>query len=374
MPRERRANCTRHRPASRRLPGLLAIALTSLATQLTACSHEDLDQPEPIDVSLVWGEVGSSPGQFTYPRAMAVIPGDEPRLLIVDKTARIQLFNAATGEFLGGFRTPELDLGKPTGLCVAPHPTDSSRYALYVADTHYFRVLVYELPDAIGDDPSIPREPFATFGSYGTDNGQFIYPTDVAVLHDEQGHVQRIYVGEYNGNDRVSVFDVSTGADGKPVFTFSFAIARAGVPGEDPEPVVRRPQTLIIDHKSRELLLTDACDHRIGRFTLDGKLIKWIGSPDTASRAPGTFKFPYGMALLDDRTVLVSEFENARVQQIDLETGECLGVWGRPGRGEGELSRPWAVEVIGKTAFVLDSDNDRVMAFRAPAPAAEAAR
>ncbi len=372
MDSERRASCTAPRVAPRRcISARLGIASCLLAAAHAGlgagCSDEVSGEARAIETRLVFGEVGRQPGQLTYPRAMAAVPGESPALLIVDKTARVQMFDAASGDFLGGFRMPELELGKPTGLCVATHPADPSRHALYVADTHYFRVLVYELPDAIGDDPSVPREPYATFGSYGTENGQFVYPTDVAVLHDRAGRVERVYVSEYSGNDRVSVFDVGVDDDGAPTFTFAFDIAGPGVPGEDTEPVLRRPQTLVIDHEHRELLLTDACDHRVGRFTLGGELIKWIGSLETASGAPGAFKFPYGLALLEDRTALVSEFENARIQRIDLETGECLGLWGRPGRGAGELSRPWAVEVIGTTAYVLDSDNDRVVAFRSPA-------
>ncbi len=375
MAPERRASWPRPRAASRRRrSAFLPASPLILAAALVGCGERDPSVARAIEPTLEFGEVGRQPGQLTYPRAMAVLPGEDPGLLVVDKTARVQLFDAGTGEFRGGFRMPELELGKPVGLCVAAHPTDPTRLALYVADTHYFRVAIYELPDALGDDPSVPREPFATIGSYGTDDGQFVYPTDVAVLHDESGRAQRVYVGEYSGNDRVSVFDVGVGDDGRSAFEFAFEIAGPGVPGEDPEPVLRRPQTLVIDHERRELLLTDSCNHRVGRFTLDGELIGWIGSPETASAAPGSFKFPYGLALLEDRTILVSEFENARVQRIDPETGDCLGQWGRPGRGRGELSRPWAVEVIGNTAYVLDSDNDRVVAFRSPARGVEAPR
>ena len=40
-----------------------------------------------------------------------------------------------------------------------------------------------------------------TFGDYGEELGEFIYPTDIA--RDGQG---RLWVSEYGGNDRIQVF------------------------------------------------------------------------------------------------------------------------------------------------------------------------
>ena len=81
----------------------------------------------------------------------------------------------------------------------------------------------------------------------------------------------------------------------------------------------------------------------------------------------GEFNYPYGLALMDDGSVLVSEFGASRVQRIDPATGARLGAWGRPGRGTGELACPWGVASIGDIAYVLDSMNHRVAAFR-PTP------
>ena len=58
------------------------------------------------------------------------------QLYIVDMTGRIQVFTT-DGTYIRGWRTPQIDHGKPSGLSFA---RDGN---LLVADTHYFRVLVY---------------------------------------------------------------------------------------------------------------------------------------------------------------------------------------------------------------------------------------
>ncbi|MBX3361090.1 MAG: hypothetical protein KF705_06580 [Phycisphaeraceae bacterium] len=205
----------------------------------------------------------------------------------------------------------------------------------------------------------VPRRVVAEFGSYGTGPGQFIYVTDVAVVADPALGV-RIYVSEYGGSDRVSVFDER--------FEYLFSIGEFGT-GEDPSRIeFNRPQALAIDEQAKELIVVDACNHRIGRFTLEGELIAWIGSPSTAGRKLGQFKYPYSIALLDDGTALVVEYENARIQRIDMRTGRGIKTYGKPGRGTGELVTPWSIAMVGRTAFVLDAGNNRVQAFRAPRP------
>jgi hypothetical protein len=118
----------------------------------------------------------------------------------------------------------------------------------------------------------------------------------------------------------------------------------------------QRPQSVEVDHVRRELVMTDTCTHRVGRFTLDGALITWIG--DDAEEAQ--FSNPQGLTLLEGGKALVVEFLGNQVQMVDLESGRSLGRFGRAGRGVGELASPWAVAMIGRDALVLDSGNNRV--------------
>jgi hypothetical protein len=262
---------------------------------------------------------------------------------------------------------PEFALGKPVGICVVSSPGGGGGDdTIYIPDTHYNRVMVYRPPARSGDPPTLVR----SFGSYGKDPGQFIYPTDVAVITStDRSKPDRIYVSEYGGNDRICAFDLA--ADGDPKFLFSF-----GAFGSSTDPAqieFNRPQSIAIARDAKgdptELVVTDSRNHRLGRFTLDGKLIAWIGSADTPGDALGQFRYPYGIALLGDGTALISEYGNNRVQQVDLASGRGLQVWGRPGRGDGDLATPWAITVLGDRTFVLDTGNNRLVSFPTPKPA-----
>ncbi|RMH11371.1 MAG: hypothetical protein D6695_09310 [Planctomycetota bacterium] len=310
---------------------------------------------QPIRTSVIFGEVGLAAGQFSYPRAMDAW---DDSLIIIDKSARLQRLDARTGAYLGGFRMPRWELGKPTGVTVGPSPFDPATPVVYVADTHYHRVAVYPIPDDPDADPKATREPELVFGEYGTDLGQFVYVTDVALLADESGAVERIYVSEYGGNDRITVFEIED-QQIMPRFSVGRFGDGKGVLGSR-EIEFQRPQAIEVDHARRELIVLDDCNHRIARLTLDGELIAWIGDD------PGEAEFlnPQGMTLLEGGRVLVAEFTANRVQVVDLESGASLGSFGVSGRGEGELANPWAVAMIADSAFVLDSGNNRVQGFR----------
>ncbi len=312
--------------------------------------------PAPLNVVASLGEVGTSPGQYAYPRALDC---DAESLWVIDKTARVQRIDPETGRQIAGWQMPEYKLGRPTGVSVGIG--EGGVECVYVPDTHYQRVMIYRVSGEEAKESEAPPL-VAQFGAYGTGPGEFIYPTDVAVLPSpDGGGVVRIYVSEYGGNDRVSVFD------GAYRFLFSFGRNGSG-DGSDGEVEFSRPQSIALDVERSRLVVTDACNHRVGVFTLDGELVRWIGSPDEPGTEPGRFKYPYGLTLLDDGTALVAEFGGHRVQRIDLETGTSLGVFGAPGRTGGFIMNPWGVAVLGRTAYVLDSGNNRVVGFPSPSP------
>lgn len=341
-----------------------AAALLLAGAMPTACMPSPPAETKPLSVSRVLGEVGSSPGQFMYPRAM---DHDGRFLWVIDKSARVQRLDPATGKCVGGWIMPEYLLGKPTGVTVKPGADGDA--LVYVPDTHYHRVVVYSMPapreGVTGRDSFLPAQPpvVATFGEYGEGPGQFIYPTDVAVLEDVTG-VQRLYVSEYGGNDRISVWE----PDGNG-YRFSFSFGHFGASASPDQVEFNRPQSISIDRRSSgepQLVIADACNHRIGRFTLDGELIAWIGSPESVGDLPGHFKYPYGLMLVGDGTALVAEFGNNRIQRIDLETGRGMGSYGGAGRLPGQLVNPWAVTVAGAEVFVLDSQNNRIVVTELP--------
>lgn len=341
----RRALGGNRRGASRRA------CLLALAVLGAGCGERDSGSAADFEVVARFGETGRSPGQFVKPRA---IDTDGESLFIVDMTARIQRIDPRTGRCTAWWQLPDFEFGRPVGISVGPWVDGST--VLYVPETHYYRVSVFRLPDRMGEAPDL----LLRFGEYGQGPGQFIFPTDVAVLPGPGG-VERIYVAEYGGHDRVSVFD----AEG--TFLFAFGAFGPGGVGEDPAGVyLNRPQSIAIDTGRRELVVCDAANHRVGRFSLEGELLAWIGSPDAAGDGAGQFKYPYGLSLPGDGTVFVCEYGNGRVQRIDLATGRSLGLYGRSGRGESQAATPWGLAQIDRRLYVLDSGHGRVLAIEAP--------
>ena len=302
----------------------LAVAFVACSMSLAGCDGESRPQEETRILS-TFGESGRGQGQFIYPRAIDIT--EDGILFIVDKTGRIQKFGSK-GDFLATIQMPLIETGKPTGLSVAPNGN------LYVADTHYHRVLIFNAEGEIVDE----------FGKFGEDDGCFIYPTDVAFSEDG-----RIFVSEYGGNDRISVFT------GQGDFLFCFGSAGSG-PGQ-----FGRPSALCVDESRKRLYIADACNHRIAIYDLNGELVKYIGS---AGRDPGKLRYPYDLTLLADGTLVVCEYGNNRVQLFDAE-GRSLAVYGQPGRRLGELAYPWGVAVDARRrAFIVDSGNMRIQVWQ----------
>lgn len=329
---------------------ILAVAASLGVLGAGGCEQQVQTEAARLDVDRVLGEPGKLPGQFMYPRGIATGNG---QLWVVDKGARIQRLDPETGRSIEIFQTPVFDQGKPTGLTIAPLPGKPGNTGLYVADTHYNRILIYNVSDET-------KAPIAEIGSYGTGPGQLVYPTDIAVLTDYSGSVERVYVSEYGGNDRISIYD----ADLKYITSFgSFGVA----PDHDEvtEGVVfDRPQSIVIDQAKRELIIADSCNHRVGRFTLDGELVAWLGAA-----GDDEFRYPYGLELVQGRGLLVAEYGGNRIRYVDLESGRTLAKFGEPGRELGQLASPWGIAVIGRDAFVLDSGNNRIQVIESPARA-----
>lgn len=327
-------------------------------------------QPGVLRVERVLGETGRQPGQFAYPRGLAGFDLDGRSVLaVVDKSARIQLIDAQTGAPVGLIRTPVWELGMPTGLTAATHPTDASRTALWVADTHEHRILVYEVPFDTGGEP---MEPAFAFGAFGDGPSQFIYTTDVAVLNGADGLPARVFVSEYGGNDRISEFRVVRGESGVS-FEFVRQIGYSGVamdaPEDDPA-ALSRPQSIELRTRPSdgglEIVATDVGRHRVVRFDVGtGEVVGWTdGRRGAGGVTTAPLRHPYGVMLVGQDLAVVSEFGASRLRMIELDSGDTVGFLGGPGRLVGQLATPWASLVVGDELMVLDSGNDRVQVVR----------
>jgi sugar lactone lactonase YvrE len=264
------------------------------------------------------------------PRAMAIDRYDQ--LYIVDMTGRIQVFDG-DGKYQRGWRTPIITQGKPTGLGFGG---DGS---LLVADTHYFRVLVYT--------PEGDLQPERTVGGENGDApGQFHFVTDV--VQDQRNH---LLIGQYGQIDRIQEFT----PDGQFLRAWG---SQGSQPGE-----FSRPQALLIDSQGL-LWIADACNHRIQVFDLtlpSPELVDMWGKPGSR---PGQLQYPYGMDFDVDGTVLIAEFGNHRIQRFSRH-GEPLELWGDAGKDAGLFDSPWALAIDSQRRMhVLDTMNHRVQRFQ----------
>lgn len=308
------------------IPTPLRSRLGYLVALLPCCLVAGCDPPPLSDNGVigVFGGQGLGNGEFSYPRAIACAP--DGSIFVVDKSSRIQRFDFE-GTFQTAWRTPQKRAGKPIGLTV--HHDGR----IFVADTHYHRVLIYDREGNL----------VGQFGKPGRGDGEFELPTDVAI--DADGF---IYVGEYNGNDRISKWS--------PDLQF------VKVFGDTPINGLRlaRPAALDIDDE-QTLWVADACNHRIVRFDAGGNVLTVFG---TMGSEPGQLRYPYDLTVTDQNTIMVCEYENNRLQWFD-KRGRSLGVWGKPGRSLGEVSAPWGA-TIGRDGriYVVDSLNSRIQIVR----------
>ena len=280
---------------------------------------------EPLQAKVVgmFGQTGRGKVEFIYPRAIDI---DGDVLYVIDKVGRVQKIGT-DGEYFGEYSMPAVEAGKPTGITIGPDGN------VYVADTHYHRVAVLD------SDGKMVNE----FGKFGEEDGEFIYPTDVAFADDG-----RIFVSEYGGNDRISVFN----SEGE--FQYKF-----GKHGND-EGQLSRPSALYMDNANDRLYVADACNHRIAVYTSAGQLVRYIGRIGTE---PGQLRYPYDLAMNEDGHLVVCEYGNNRIQIFNTD-GKSVGLYGSAGRDQGQLAFPWGDAVSEDKVFILDAGNNRIQIWQ----------
>ncbi len=308
--------------------GIVAL-LTCAVAPLAIITQEGTSGETTGKLEAIWGRQGGQPGLFQKPRAMAI--DNKDRLFIVDKAARIQVFDSR-GKFSHGWRTPEWEFGKPTGL------TFDNDGNLMVADTHYYRILFYTPEGELLEDKTIG-------GKEGLGPGEFGWVTDC--VQDSQGNY---YVSEYGELDRVQKFS----PDGEYMWGW-------GGHGDGLHEF-KRPQNMAMDDDDH-LWVVDACNHRVMVFDVSGDGPELLNHWGKLGSAPGELRYPYDI-VLDGDYVYICEFGNHRVQKFTRD-GQFVGQWGSHGRKEGELHNPWSIVKDSRDRLhVLDTYNQRVQRIR----------
>jgi hypothetical protein len=141
------------------------------------------------------------------------------------------------------------------------------------------------------------------------------------------------------------------------------------------EGVFTRPHGITIAGET--VYLADDSDHTVRKFTLDGKLLRTLGTVDqpsdsgyvapsltTIKRGAEPFNRPTRLSVAPNGDMYVSDgYGNARVHRFSA-SGELLQSWGEPGTEPGQLNLPHSVWAHSDgRVFVCDRENDRVQIF-----------
>lgn len=213
--------------------------------------------------------------------------------------------------------------------------------ALGADDVVYVLNRSYEnRPDGVRVTMCTLKEEYITeFGSAGEGDGQFVWPSSIAV--DGEGNV---YVADEWLN-RITVYT----RDGE-------FIRKWGKPGSGPGEL-DRPAGLAISGEGT-VFLTDGRNHRVQKFTREGRYLGQFGG---FGSGVGQFDMPWGIALDKDGLVYVADWHNNRVQQFTAE-GKYQASFGHgSGSGVGQLNRPSGVAVDQDgDVYIADRQNHRV--------------
>ncbi|MCP4350603.1 MAG: 6-bladed beta-propeller [Desulfobacterales bacterium] len=283
-----------------------------------------------------WGTFGRAEDEppdsqriiFGQPRKIAVYKNSDGKdyIYVVDTSNhRIQKFTS-TGEHLVSWGEGKSDEdGKfvsPKGIAV-----DSKNGFVYVADSSNHRIQQFDLNGNF----------LEKWGSYGSENGNFDSPADIAV--DSQSN---FYIAD-SGNHRIQKFD-SSGA----------FIREWGKEGSD-EGEFNTPYGLATDDDDM-IYVADLNNNRIQKFDSNGNFkAKWgdIGTGNQELNAP------YDLVVGNNDTVYVADSKNSRILRIDVFDSEgAADAWGIEGSKDGEFRVPTSI-VCDSNDFIYVADTDK---------------
>jgi DNA-binding beta-propeller fold protein YncE len=188
---------------------------------------------------------------------------------------------------------------------------------------------------------NVQGEYLGEFGSYGVEDGAFVWPTAIDVDHEGS-----IYLADEHRHD-------------VQVWNKDHNFVRKWGSFGDGDQHMNRPSGLAIDSQDT-VLVADSLNNRVLRFTSDGKLLARWGS---AGSGEGQFNMPWGIGVDGEDNVYVADWRNDRVQKFDRD-GQYVASFGSSGSGLGQLKRPADVAVDRDgNVYVADWGNERVSVF-----------
>jgi streptogramin lyase/signal transduction histidine kinase len=194
----------------------------------------------------------------------------------------------------------------------------------------------------ITSDPIVRTPAYAgLFGSFGSGDGQFDSPRDLAIDAD-----QNVFVADLS-NNRIQKFD----SNGNYLSQFGTAGTGDGQ--------LYGPWGIVID-SGGDIYVSDFYNNRIQKFDSNGNYLSQFGSSGSGD---GQFEHPTGLAIDSNNNLYVADYSNNRIQKFD-SNGNYLSQFGSSGTGDGQFTGVWSVAIdSSNNVYANDGGQSRVEKF-----------
>jgi DNA-binding beta-propeller fold protein YncE len=197
-------------------------------------------------------------------------------------------------------------------------------------------------------------------GEIGSGEGQFEYPTVVAVTSDSS-----FVVVTDSANHRVQVLRLVVGADGISAhleFVRSLGSGEGSAEGQLYYPY---GVALLQSNGGQQetVLVTEVENHRVSQFALDGTFVGIFAGTGEMESGDGEFKYPRGITVLGSSgEVAVADCNNNRVQIFDSE-GKYKRQFGTKGKEDGQLWSPAGIASDAHGNLLVTDFTNRLQVF-----------
>ena len=255
---------------------------------------------------------------------------------------RHQLHIKVEGEHINGSPFPVIVM-KKLGTPIQTIDISGVKCPWGVAVNHRGEIIIAESSGHCISLFSATGEKCRSFGSYGSEHGQFNSPRGVAV--DDDGNI--LVVDEEN--HRIQLFTT----DGKFITT-------VGMKGYK-NLQFNEPMGIAINPKDKKIYITDDQNHRIQILNPDLTFFSSFGSHGSDN---GQFHFPWDVVCDSTGNVYVADRSNHCIQVFTAK-GRFLRKFGKEGSNNGELRDPASISIdnCDNVVYVAEMNNHRVSVF-----------
>ncbi len=164
-----------------------------------------------------------------------------------------------------------------------------------------------------------------------------------------------LYVVDRDGWKGVHIFNIETG-EARSIVDSNKKIGYAHVEK------CWGPRGIVLDSDGN-IVISDFGNHRVARFTPEGKFLKTSGAPYASGKEPGQFNSPLGLCFTKEGKLIVCDMHNNRVQVLRSDL-TCKHVFGKTGCGDCDFSEPRDAAVDSRgNIYIVDSKNYCVKVF-----------